>query len=106
MMDYATVIIEPWNSDAELPYTTKPVLSDYIKQYIFLAFQTVGCLLLHESSADISCILHELSALLSYSNKQPPVSSDFDMTFKRGLTVLVFRFDSLSNIEDILTIGE
>ena len=34
--------------------TVKPVLSDHIKQDIFLAFQTGGCLLLHESSAESS----------------------------------------------------
>ena len=42
-------------------YTVKPVLNDPIKQDIFLAFQSGGCLLLHESSAESS-----------YSNKQPP----------------------------------
>ena len=34
----------------------KPVLSDHIKQDIFLAFQTGGCLLLHESSAESLCM--------------------------------------------------
>ena len=34
--------------------TVKPVLSDHIKQDMFLTFQTGGCLLLHESSAE-SC---------------------------------------------------
>ena len=52
----------------------KPVLSDHIKQDTFLAFQTGGCSLLHESSAQ------ELSALLSSSNKQPPVYSNFHVT--------------------------
>ena len=46
--------------------TVKPVLRDDMKQDIGLAFQTGGCLLLHESSA-------ESSTLLSFSNKQPPV---------------------------------
>ena len=32
----------------------KPVLSDHIKQDIFLAFQTGDCLLLHESGAESS----------------------------------------------------
>ena len=32
--------------------TVKPVLSDHIKPGTFLAFQTGGCLLLHESSAE------------------------------------------------------
>ena len=36
--------------------TVKPVLSSHIKHDIFLAFQTGGCLLLHESSAESSCI--------------------------------------------------
>ena len=35
-----------------LSYTVKPVLSDHIKQGIFLAFKTGGRLLLHESSAE------------------------------------------------------
>ena len=64
--------------------TVKPVLSNHIKQDIFLAFQTVGCLLLHESSAGSSFLLmlmQEFSALLSFSNKQPPVSNnDFHVT--------------------------
>ena len=36
--------------------TVKPVLSDHLKQlqYIVLPFQTGGCLLLHESSAESS----------------------------------------------------
>ena len=42
-----------------------------------LAFQTGGCLLLNESSADSSVLLsfsmQELSVLLSFSSKQPPV---------------------------------
>ena len=33
----------------------RPVLSNHIKQDIFLALQTGGCLLLHESSAESSC---------------------------------------------------
>ena len=49
--------------------TVKPVFSDHIKQDISLAFQTGVCLL-----------LHELSALLSFSNKQPPVNSEFHVT--------------------------
>ena len=36
--------------------TVKPVLSDHIQQGIFLAFQTGGCLLLYESSAESSCM--------------------------------------------------
>ena len=43
--------------------TVKPALSDHIKQDRFWAFQTDGCLLLHERSAES---LQELSALLSF----------------------------------------
>ena len=52
----------------------KPVLSDHKKQDLFLAFQTGGCLLLNESSAESSY------ELLSFSNKQPPVNSGFHVT--------------------------
>ena len=55
----------------------KPVLSNHIKQDIFLAFHTGGCLLLHESSAESSCrsflryfhaaINNHLSMLISMS---------------------------------------
>ena len=62
-------------------FAVKPVLSDHIKQDIFLAIQAGGCLLLHESRAQ------ELSALLSFSNKQPPVYSDYGWSHKTGLTV-------------------
>ena len=51
--------------------TVKPVLSEHIKEEIVLAFQTGGCLLLHDSS------LQKLSVLFSFSNKQPPVHIDF-----------------------------
>ena len=48
--------------------TVKPVFSDHIRKSIFL---TDDCLLLHGSSAEMR---HESSsALLSFSNKQPPV---------------------------------
>ena len=47
--------------------TVKPVLSDHIKQYIFLTFQTCGRLLLHESSA-------ELYALLLFSDQSIAIS--------------------------------
>ena len=40
------------------------MFSDHIKQDMFLAFQTGGCLLVHKTSAD----MHELSALPSLSN--------------------------------------
>ena len=38
-------------------HTVKPVLRDHIKQDIFSAFQTGGCLLLHESDAENSCMV-------------------------------------------------
>ena len=50
--------------------TVKPVLSDHIKQDIFLAFQTGGCLLPHESSAESyfhSAISNHLSIAFSMS---------------------------------------
>ena len=43
-----------------LKSTVKHLLSKQIQQDIFWAFQTGGCLLLHESSEG----MHELSALL------------------------------------------
>ena len=61
-----------FNNVVHLDSTVKPVLSDYIKQDMLLAFQVGGCLLLHESS--------ELSTLLSFSNKQPPVCSNFHVS--------------------------
>ena len=67
--------------NSQLSFTFKPVLSDHIKQDIVLAFQTGGCLLLHESSAESSCkLLQEVSVLFSFSYKQPPVYSDFQVT--------------------------
>ena len=44
----------------EILTTVKPMLSEHIKQYIILAFQTGGCFLLRESSAESSC-MHEIS---------------------------------------------
>ena len=46
----------PLNKKSQNLFTTtvKPVLSNHTKQDIFLAFQTGGCLLLHESSAESS----------------------------------------------------
>ena len=43
------------------------VMSPDSTVHVFLALQTSGCLLLHESSAQ------ELSALISSTKKQPPV---------------------------------
>ena len=57
-------------------HTVKPVLSDHIKQDIFLAFRAVGCLLLHESSAEnyrsFLCYFH--SAVSNH------LSGDFHVT--------------------------
>ena len=60
-------------------HIVKPVLSDHIKQDIFSVFQTDGCLLLHESSADSfqmsflhffhSAISNHLSIAISMSPK-------------------------------------
>ena len=52
--------------DFSLP-TVKPVFSDHIKQDIILAFQTGGCLLLHECSAESSCMsfLHYFHSAIS-----------------------------------------
>ena len=47
--------------------TVKPVLSDHIQEDIFFTFQTVGCLLLHEGSAESSCMsfLHYFHSAIS-----------------------------------------
>ena len=54
-------------------HLVKPVLSDHIN-YIFLAVQTGGCLLLHE--------------LIQLSNKRPPANSDFHVTWMVSLFYL------------------
>ena len=46
--------------------TVKPVLSYIIQQDIFLAFQTPGRLLLHESSAESSCMHYFNSAISNH----------------------------------------
>ena len=45
--------------------TVKPVLSYHIEQYIFLAFQTGGCLLLNERSAESMSFLHYFHSAIS-----------------------------------------
>ena len=62
-------LLDVWKYQLAMVGTVKPLLSDYIKQDIYFAFQTVGCLLLHERSA-----------LLSFSNKQLPVYSNCHVT--------------------------
>ena len=54
-------------SNQQVPITVTPVLSDQIKQEIFLVFQTDGCLLLYESSAESSCMsfLHYFHSAIS-----------------------------------------
>ena len=57
-------------------YTVKPVLSDHIKHYIFLAFQIGGRLLLHESSAE--SFLHYFHAAISnHLSVAIPMSSEW-----------------------------
>ena len=46
-------------------YTVKPVLRHHIKQDIFLAFQTGGCLLLHEGSAESRSFLRYFHLAIS-----------------------------------------
>ena len=75
MQHFAFILVCPNSKGLAKTATVKPVLSDPIQQDIFLVFQTGGCFLLHESSAE-----HELSALLSCSDKPPPVNSDFQVT--------------------------
>ena len=56
--------------------TDKPVLSDHIKQYIFLAFQTGGCLLLYESSVESTCMsfLHYFyTAISNHLSEKPKI---------------------------------
>ena len=67
------------SSACDIVSTVKPVLSDHIKQDIFLSFHTGGCLLLHERSAK-SCSCRCYSALLLFSYKQPPVCRNFHVT--------------------------
>ena len=50
------------------------MLNHHIKQDIFLAFQTCGCLLLYESSAESSCMsfLHYFHAAISKHLSEKP----------------------------------
>ena len=77
---------------ASKPYF-KPVLSDHIKQDIFLAIQTGGCLLLYESSAESSrsrvflCYFHaaisnNLSIAISMSSEWMIALNRFYCTLK------------------------
>ena len=58
--------------------TVKPVLGDHIQHGIFLAFQVFRQVVAYCCMKVV--LMHELSALLSFSNKQPPVKSDFHVT--------------------------
>ena len=62
-----TCLCEWWVLSYPSLNTIKPVLSDHIQQDIFLAFQIGGCLLLHESSAESSCMsfLHYFHSAIS-----------------------------------------
>ena len=55
------------DSMISLVSTVKPEFSNHIKQDILLAFQTGGYLLLHESSAESSCMsfLHYFHSAIS-----------------------------------------
>ena len=59
--------------------TVKPVLSDHLQQDIVLAFQTGGCLLLHEGSAESSSMsfMHYFHSAIS---NIPSVNIDFHVT--------------------------
>ena len=46
-------------------YSQTCVKLPYIKHDIFLAIQTGGCLLLHDSSAESSCFLHYFHSAIS-----------------------------------------
>ena len=66
------------------------MFSDHVKQDIFLAFQTCGCLLLCMKVVQKA---PALSTLLSFSNKQPAVSIAISMSLnvgslKTGITVI------------------
>ena len=75
------------------------MLSDHIKQYIFLAFQAGGCLLLHESSAESSCMSFSHYFHSAISNHLPIAISlspewllktdlnVFDVTHNNGVTL-------------------
>ena len=66
------MLISIYDDDLQHRYgdTVKPVLSDHIKQDIFLAFQTGGCLLLYENRAECSFMLIHYfdSAISSHLN--------------------------------------
>ena len=64
------------NQSSLYAYSQTCVKQPY-KTRFFSSFQTSGCLLLHERSAEGFLHCRRLSALLSFSNKQPPVNSDF-----------------------------
>ena len=57
--------------------TVKPVLSNHIKQDINLAFQTCGCLLLNESSAESSFLRYFHSAISKHLSIEISMSSEW-----------------------------
>ena len=77
------------------------MLSDHIKQDIFLAFQTGGCLLLYESSAESSCMsfLHYFHAAIS---KTCLINPKFVLLYM----VIKHRFDSTKKLHVCVEILE
>ena len=72
-----------------ISYTIKPVLSEHIQQDILLAFfQTGGCLLLNESSAESSFLHYFLSAISNHRSIAIFMSPEW---LKNGLTVVFTR---------------
>ena len=69
MQNYSLLIIKyaPF-----LPNTVKPVLSDHMKQDICFAFQTGGCLLLHESRSFLRYFHSAISNYLSIAISMSP----------------------------------
>ena len=63
------ITLEPVAATWYAILTVKSVLNDHMKQDLCLAFQTGGCLLLHESSVQSSCrrfLCHFHSAVGNY----------------------------------------
>ena len=65
------------------------MLRDHIQQDIFWAFQTGGCVLLHESSAESSCMsfLHYFHTAISNHLSEKPEICFFIWSLNTGLTV-------------------
>ena len=63
--------------------TVKPVLSNHIQQDIFFAFQTGGCLLLHESSVEGACMSYFHSAISNHRSIAIFMSPEWNGRFKQ-----------------------